>query len=154
MALTPTEAEEYFQRGKKAARSLELIRAHRDQLRSGIPSGGMPTATTGGGVSDPTARAANYLADMGAEWDEEERIYLDQIRECAELCHGVGLAFHDPTYQIALESYYLLGMQWKQVARKLDCGVTKVHVMRRAALDYVAFVGIAAAKQGLGRAEE
>ena len=154
MALTQKDVEEYFQRGRKAARSLELIRAHRDQLRSGVPSGGMPTATTGGGVSNPTARAAIYLADMGAEWDEEERTYLDEIRECAELCHGVGVAFHDPAYQIALESYYLLGMQWKQVARKLDCGITKVHVMRRAAFDYVAYVGVAAAKRGQGRAEE
>lgn len=154
MALTPKEAEELFQRGRKAARDLELIRAHREQLQSGTPSGGIHSVTTGGGVSDPTGRAGNYLADMSAQWREEERHLLEQIRECRELCHGVGVAFHDPEYQIVLESYYLLRMQWKQVAHKLDLGITKVHEIRRAALDYVAYVGPVAAKQGLGRAEE
>lgn len=154
MSLTPKEAEELFQRGRKASRDLELIRAHRDQLLSGTPSGGIPTATTGGGVSDPTGRAGGYLADMSATWAEEERTLLGQIQECRDLCHGVALAFRDPEYQIVLESYYLLGMEWKQVAKKMDRGVTKVLNMRRAALDYVAYVGPAAAKQGHGRAEE
>lgn len=154
MEFTPEMAEELFLRGRKAAYDLKRIHAHREQLRSGMPSAGMPSVTAGGGVSDPTGRAGNYLADMSAEWEQEEAADLAEIREVRQLCKGVGRGLHDPMYQLVLESYYILLNEWKQVANLIDRSLSKVYSMRQTALEYVAFVGPAAAKQGLGRAEE
>lgn len=154
MPYTPEMAEELFLRGRKAANDLKRIHAHREQLRSGMPSGGMPSVNSGGGVSDPTGRAGNYLADMSAEWEREEAADLAVIRDVQKLCKGVGRGLHDPMYQLILESYYILGNEWKEVAALLDRSLTKIYTMRQTALEYVAFVGPAAAMDGLGRAEE
>lgn len=153
--MTPDEAGEMFERGRRAMRDLALLHAHIAKLRSGVPSGGLPSATTGGGISNPTAGVASVLVDMADEWQSEEKALLAQIEDCKELCYGVGIAFaQDKRYRMVMELYYLLGMEWKQVAALVGISLTTALTMRRAVCDYVAHVGPKAAKQGLGRAEE
>lgn len=150
--MTPEDAAAIFERGRTAARSIALLRAHRSVLESGASGRGMPTASPGGGVSDPTARAAMSLVDQG--FDEQERALAAEVAEARDLCLGLGMAFaRHQEYRIAMELHYIHDMPWKQVASSLDCSVSHALALRATACEYVAQVGPAAAKLGLGRAE-
>lgn len=153
--MTPQDAAELFNRGRRAVRSLELIRAHRERLRSGTPAGGIPSAVSGGGVSDPTARAANELIAMEDDWSARERACEADITLCRELCRGVGIAFGNlgPEYQIVMEDRYLLCLEWKQIAHALDRSISYVKALKSDACQYVARVGVAAARAGIRKVE-
>lgn len=151
--MTPADARDLFKQGRKAKHDLDVLRAQRERLRSGLPGGGMPTATTGGGVSDPTGRAANVLVDMIDEWQQDEERLSTIVDDCRALCEGVGRALGIET-KIILESHYLMEMEWKVVATCVGRSLTSTYAIARAACEYVAFVGPAAAKEGIGRAAE
>lgn len=129
-----------------------MLRAHRSILESGV-RGGMPTATPGGGVSDPTASAATGLADRDTE--SQERALAAEVAEVADLCLGLGVAFRlHQEHRLVMELHYLHDLPWKQVAASLGCSVSHVLDLRETCCEYVAQVGPEAAKLGRGRAEE
>lgn len=150
--MTPHDAAELFEQGRSAMRNLRIIRAHRERLRSGLPAGSIPTATSGGGVSNPTQRAANELLDLDEDWSAREEQLSRQVKEVRALCRGVGLAFGPnlgPEYALILEDRYLLDMEWKQVAAVMGRSITYLKTVKSDACKYIARVGVAAAKQGL-----
>lgn len=151
--MTPSDVRDLFNQGRKAKHDLDVLRAQRERLRSGLPNGGMPTATTGGGVSDPTGRAANILVDMLDEWQRDEERLSATVNDCRALCEGIGRALGTET-KIVLECHYLMEMEWKLVAACVGRSLTTVYALSRAACEYVAFVGPAAAREGIGRAAE
>lgn len=153
--MTPADAKEIFERGRAAAKSLRLLAAHRSALEAGMASNGIPTAITGGGVSDPTARAAHALIDLTQGWERDEERLRADVEECKALCAGLGIAFRrHQEFRLAMEDRYLLDMPWKQVAAALGCSVSHALSLCDTVCDYIAEVGPAAAKEGLGRAEE
>lgn len=149
--MTPAEARELFERGRRAIRGLAVLRAHRERLESGGPRGGIPAAG-GAGPSDPVGRAGTALADAGLS--EEERALEAEADEARRLCAGLGKAFRrEQGVRAAMESHYILDMEWKEVAAALGCSVSHAMALQRVACEYVAQVGPAAAMEGRGRAE-
>lgn len=145
--MTAQDVAEIFNRGRRAVHDLDVIEAHRDRLTSGLPSGGMPTVATGGGVSDPTARSANTLLALEQEWDEREAALQDDIDLCRELCSGVLNACGVET-GVIMECRYLLAMDWKEISASVDRSVSYVKARKLEACEYVAEVGIERAKLG------
>lgn len=138
-------AREIFEQCRDACERIE-------ELTFAIDNGGgqrKGEPTHGGGISDPTASRALYLAEhmplLIAERDE----LIAFVGECMRIIDGIRIAFTSE-YAACVEMRYIDGMRICDIA--VELGVSKATVNRRisVAFDYIDAVGVRRAARGLG----
>lgn len=106
----------------------------------------------GTGVSDP-------MAATDARMDEESRMlaelaaYRADVADARAVCSGIRAANPShPLWGDVLELHYIERLGWTAIGRRLGYSDEGVRRAAYAALDWVDAVGIAAARDGVGRA--
>lgn len=142
----------FFDSCLAARESLKRLRLRRKAIEDSIirsPKGGVPS----GGPGDPTARTAQRLMGLDESEREAEEYLASKIAECERVCVGVGkVKGYDKG--IMLADHYISGETWDTIARDFDVHISTVIRWRDSIFEWISFVGLAAAAEGIGRAEQ
>jgi predicted DNA-binding protein (UPF0251 family) len=141
-------AREIFEQCRDACERIE-------ELTFAIDNGGgqrKGEPTHGGGISDPTASRAIYLAEKMPELIAERDELIAFVGECMRIIDGIRIAFTG-AYAACVEMRYIDGMRICDIAEEMGVSKGTVHRRISVAFDYVDTVGVRRASLGLGVAE-
>ena len=145
--MTPQQVQEWFERIGQRRVTLQRLRDRREALESPLGSSSQQ-AVRGGGIGDPTARAAMALIDARDDEAELERELRAEVEQCRRVCAGVGRAI-SAEYGIVLDDHYISGITWGTIAQAIRVSIATVYRMRDLSFDYIATVGLRRAEEGV-----
>lgn len=141
-------AREMFEQCRDACERIE-------ELTFAIDNGGgqrKGEPTHGGGISDPTASRAIYLAEKMPELIAERDELTAYVGECMRLVNGICIAFTQE-YAACVEMRYIDCMNVCDIADELGISPGTVRNRISTAFDYIDAVGLHRAALGIGIAE-
>ena len=145
-------AREYFQAARDAALAQRRLSARVAAMRAseGLRAAcfdGMPRAS---GASDPMDAVASRI-DAETDARRDMAAYAKTLADARAVCRGVRAANPSMRWGDVLEARFCDAMDWATVARVCYVSESRARADASAAMDWVDMVGIAAARDGLGR---
>lgn len=146
-------AKEYFESVRNAVFAKRRLEARIRLLRSiedmrGHAYDGMPHAM---GNSDPMSTVDTRM-DAESEAAEEMDGYNAIISDARKVCRGIRAANPSQRWGDVLEARYCDALDWSLVSRVSFVSAAQARADAAAGMDWVDMVGIAAAREGIGRA--